>query len=152
MTWYELWLFLHISATIVWIGGAVTVQVVAVLTKRAADPAQSAAFGRNVAFLAARVFLPASLVVVATGFALTEEGNWDWSEPFIYLGLAGWALVSATGFLYLGRAMGRAGQRMATEGPSPALMSEVGRLVLLARVLVLVLFVVVFVMTVKPGT
>jgi uncharacterized membrane protein len=152
VSWYELWLFLHISATIVWIGGAVTVQVFAVLTKRAGDPAQSAALGRNVAFLGTRVFLPASLLVVATGVALTEEGNWDWSEPFVYLGLVGWALVSATAFFYLSRAMGRVGQRMGGEGPSPALMAEVGRLVLLARVLVLVLFAVVFLMTVKPGT
>ena len=26
MTWYELWLFLHISAVVLWIGGAVAVQ------------------------------------------------------------------------------------------------------------------------------
>jgi uncharacterized membrane protein len=152
VTWYELWLFLHISAAIVWIGGAVTVQVIAWLTKRANDPAQAAAFGRNTALVGIRVFAPSSAVVLATGLALTEEGNWDWSEPFIYLGLIGWAAVAGTAFLFLSRAMGRAGQRLATEGPSPALMAEVGRLLVLARVLVLVLFVIVFLMTVKPGT
>jgi hypothetical protein len=41
---------------------------------------------------------------------------------------------------------------MAAEGPSPALGAEMNRLVLLGRVLVVVLFVVVFVMVVKPGT
>jgi hypothetical protein len=41
---------------------------------------------------------------------------------------------------------------MATEGPSPELGAEVNRLVLIARVLILVLFAVVFVMVVKPGT
>ena len=41
---------------------------------------------------------------------------------------------------------------MATEGPSPELGAEVNRLVLSARVLILVLFAVVFVMVVKPGT
>jgi uncharacterized membrane protein len=152
VSWYELWVFLHISASIVWIGGAVTVQVLAALTKRAADPAQSAALGRNVSFLGLKVFLPASLLVVATGFALTENGNWDWSEPFVLLGLIGWALVSATGFLYLSRAMGAAGQRLATEGPSPALLAEVNRLVLIARLMVLVLFVIVFLMVTKLGT
>jgi uncharacterized membrane protein len=98
MSWYELWLFLHISAAILWIGGAVAVQVFAALTKRAGDPAQSAALGHNVSFLASRVFLPSSLVVLATGIALTENGNWDWSEPFIWLGLIGWALVVVTAF------------------------------------------------------
>jgi hypothetical protein len=41
---------------------------------------------------------------------------------------------------------------MATDGPSPELGAEVNRLVLIARVLILVLLAVVFVMVVKPGT
>jgi uncharacterized membrane protein len=152
VTWYELWLFVHISAAIVWIGGAFAVQVFAVLTKRAADPAQAAAFGRNVAFFAKNVFLPSSLVVCATGVALTENGNWPWSEPFVVFGLIAWAAVSLTAFAYLGPTMARLGARMAVEGPSPALGAEVNRLALLARVLVLVLFVVVFMMVTKLGT
>jgi hypothetical protein len=42
--------------------------------------------------------------------------------------------------------------RMATEGPSPELGATVNRLVLVGRLLVLVLFAVLFVMVVKPGT
>ncbi len=41
--------------------------------------------------------------------------------------------------------------RMATEGPSPELGAEMTRLVLLARILILVLFAIIFVMVVKPG-
>jgi hypothetical protein len=41
---------------------------------------------------------------------------------------------------------------MAQEGPSPELVRRLDHLVLLARLLVLVLFVVVFLMVVKPGT
>jgi hypothetical protein len=48
--------------------------------------------------------------------------------------------------------MGRVGARIATEGPSPELGAEVARLVLIARLLILVLFVVVLLMVVKPGT
>jgi uncharacterized membrane protein len=152
MSWNEFWLFLHLSATIVWIGGAVAVQIFAALTKRAADPALSAAFGRNVAFFASRVFFPSSLVVLATGIFLTENGNWHWSEPFIVFGLVGWAVVAATAFGYVGRAMASVGRRMATEGPSPALLAEVNRIVLLARVLILILFAIVFMMVTKLGT
>ena len=39
MTWYEFWFFLHITAAMVWIGGAAAIQVFGILTKRAADPA-----------------------------------------------------------------------------------------------------------------
>jgi uncharacterized membrane protein len=152
MTWYELWLFLHISAAIVWIGGAVAVQVFAALTKRAADPAQSAALGRNVSFLGSKVFLPAALLVGVTGIALVVEGNWDWGEPFVAFGLLGWAVVALTAFGYVSPSLGRAGRRMAEEGPSPALVAEIDRLVLLARALILVLFVVVFMMVAKLWT
>jgi len=149
---YELWLFVHISAAIVWIGGAVVAQVFGILAKRSGDPAQGAAFGQAMSFIGPKVFAPAALVVLISGAFLTEDGNWDWSEPFVWLGIVGWAIVAFTAFAYLTRAMGRLGARMAAEGPSPELGAEMGRLVLVARVLILVLFAIVFVMVVKPGT
>jgi len=152
MTSYELWLFLHIAGAIVWIGGAVTAQVFGVLAQRSADPQRAAAFGRDMAFVGPKIFMPAAIVVLVTGALITEDGNWDWSEPFVWLGIVGWAIVSFTAFAYLTRAMGRVGARMAAEGPSPALVARVDRLVFIARLLVLALFVIVFLMVVKPGT
>jgi uncharacterized membrane protein len=152
MTSYELWTFVHVVGVIVWLGGAAVAQVFGLLATRAGDPLRSAAFGRDMAFIGPKIFLPASVVVLVSGVLLTEDGNWPWSEPFILLGIVGWTAVSLIAFAYLTRAMGRVGARMAAEGPSPELGSEVNRLVLLARVLILVLFAVVFVMIVKPGT
>jgi uncharacterized membrane protein len=152
MTSYELWLFLHITAAIVWIGGAIAGQVFGVLAKRSGDASQSAAFGRSMSFVGMYVFLPSALVVVLTGALLVEDGNWDWGEPFVVFGLVGWAVVAATAFAYVLREMGKAGARMAAEGPSPELAARVGRLVLIARVLIVVLVAIVFVMVVKPGT
>ena len=152
MTWYELWLFFHLSAMALWIGGAVAVQVYAALAKASGDPARSAALGKDTGVVARWVFMPASLVVLLSGILLVNEGNWDWSEWFVVLGLVGWAAVSFTAFGYLSRALARIGMRMATEGPSPALGAEMNRLILLARVLILVLFAIVLVMVVKPGT
>jgi uncharacterized membrane protein len=152
VTWYEVWLFLHISAAIVWLGGAVAAQAFGLLAKRAGDPARSAAFGQDMAFVGPKVFAPAAIVVLVTGVLLTEEGNWDWTELFIWLGIVGWALVAFTGFAYLTRAMKGVGVRMAAQGPSPELGAEMNRLVLIGRLLVLVLFAIVFLMVVKPGT
>jgi uncharacterized membrane protein len=152
MTWYEFWLFLHITAAMVWIGGAAAVQVFGILTKRAADPAKTAFFAANVSWSVMWVFLPAALVVIVAGVGLTENGNWDWGEPFIVYGLLFWALVSLVAFGYLGRAIGAAGARLAAEGPSPALGLRMRNLVWLSRVLLLVLLTIVFMMTVKLGT
>ena len=152
MTWYELWLFLHISAVVLWIGGAVAVQVFGALATASGDPARSAAFGRDTGVMVRWVFMPSSLVVLLSGILLVNEGNWDWGEWFIVLGLVGWAAVALTAFGYLTRALRSVGMRMATDGPSPALAAEMSRLILVARILILVLFAILFVMVVKPGT
>jgi uncharacterized membrane protein len=152
MTWYELWLFLHVAAVVVWVGGAAVIQVFGVLTKRAADPVKSAFFAASVSWTVLRVFLPASALAFISGVGLVEEGGWDWGEPFIALGLVGWAAVSLVGFGYVGRAIGHAGAQLAAEGPSPALGLRLRNLVWLSRLLLGVLAVVVFLMTVKPGT
>src|SRR5215212_2113443 len=148
MTWYEFWLFLHILAAMVWIGGAAAIQVFGILTKRAADPAKTAFFAQNVSFTVSRVLLPAALVVLAAGVGLVENGNWDWSEPFVVSGLLLWAAVALVAFGFLGRAIGSAGARLAVEGPSPGLALRLRNLVWLSRVLLLTLVVIAFLMVV----
>jgi uncharacterized membrane protein len=152
MTWYELWLFLHLSAVVLWVGGGVAVQVFGALAAASGDPARSAAFGRDTGVMVRWVFMPSSLVVLVSGILLVNEGNWDWGEWFVVLGLVGWAAVALVAFGYLTRALRSAGMRMATEGPSPALGAEMNRLILIARIVIVVLFVLVFLMVVKPGT
>jgi len=154
VTSYELWLFLHVVAAILWIGGAFAGQVFGVLAKRSGDPAAAAALGRNMTFMATWVFLPSALVVLAAGALLVEDDQspWDWGEPFVVFGVAGWLAVSALAFGYLTREMGKVGARMAADGPSPELASRLNTLVLIARVLIVVLFAIVFMMVVKLGT
>ena len=98
------------------------------------------------------VFLPAALLVLLSGVGLTIEGNWDWGEPFIVFGLVFWALVSLVAFGFLGRALGRAGAQLSSEGPSPALALRLRNLVWMSRVLLGALALIVFVMVTKLGT
>ncbi|HEX4747766.1 MAG TPA: DUF2269 family protein [Gaiellaceae bacterium] len=149
---YELWLFLHIVGTILWVGGAVVVQVFGALTQRAADPALTAAFGRNSAWTGTWVFMPASALVLVSGVLLTEDGNWSWSEPFVLVGLVGWAIVAGVVFGYVAPSMKRFGRQMALEGPSPELAARIRSVIVLARVFLVLLFVIVFMMVVKLGT
>jgi uncharacterized membrane protein len=152
VTWYEFWLFLHVTAVITWVGGAGAIQVFGVLTKRAADPEKTVFQSRNVAWIVMRVFLPASIIVVVSGIGLVETVGWSWGEPFIVFGLVFWAAVSLVAFGYLARAMGDAADRLAAEGPSPALALRFRNLIWLSRVLLVVLVAIVFMMTVKLGT
>ena len=152
MTWYEFWLFVHIGAVVVWIGGAVMGQIFGVLTQRARNPVESAAFGRNMAWVAKWVFLPFAILVIVSGMALTEDGGWSWSEPFVLLGLVGGIAIAALGIGYVTPRIGKAGARMSAEGPSPELVAEINRLVWFARGLLLVAFVIILFMVTKLGT
>jgi len=120
MTRYELWLFLHLSAVALWIGGAVAVQVYGALAKASGEPLRMAALGKDTGVVVRWVFMPSALVVLLSGLLLVNEGNWDWGEWFIVLGLVGWAIVAFTAFGYLSRGLARVGMRMAMDGPSPA--------------------------------
>lgn len=99
-----------------------------------------------------RVFLPASLLAFVSGVGLIESGFWDWGEPFVVLSLVLWAAVSVVAFGFLARAMARAGSELEADGPSPPLMTRIRNLVWTSRALLGGLLVIVFVMTVKPGT
>ena len=152
MTWYELWLFLHITATIVWVGGGLAVQVFGLLTKRAGDPKRTAAFARDVSWTALRVFMPSAVVVFASGVALMVETSWSWSEPFVAVGLVGLAGISAVAFGFLGPELGRIATVLEAEGPSPAIFARLRSRIIVARVLSGLLLAIVFVMVAKPGT
>jgi uncharacterized membrane protein len=152
MTWFEFWLFVHVLSAIVWVGGGVAIQFVGILTKRAADPAKSAFFIRNVSWIVMRVFLPSAVLVLISGVGLVETGFWDYDETFVSVGIVLWAAVSLIAFGFLGRAMARAGAQLDTEGPGPPLMLRIRNLVWTSRALLATLVVIVFLMTVKPGT
>ncbi len=124
MTWFEFWLFVHVLSAIVWIGGGVAIQFFGMLTKRAADPAKTAFFIRNVSWVVMRVFLPAAVLVFISGVGLVETGFWDYGETFVRVGIVLWVAVSLVAFGFLGRAMSRAGTQLETEGPSPAAHAE----------------------------
>lgn len=82
MTWYELFLFLHISGVAVWLGSGTAL---AVLSLR--DPIVELA-----EWLGPRVFGPASLGSLAFGLALVFEGDWTFSPLWIQVGLGAFAL------------------------------------------------------------
>jgi uncharacterized membrane protein len=152
MTWYELWLFLHITAMIVWVGGGLAVQVFGLLTKRAGDPKRTVTFARDVSWTAMWVFMPSAAVVFLSGVALMVDGDWGWDEPFLVISIVGFAGISAVAFGFLGPELRRIAAALEAEGPSPAIFARLGTRINVARVLSGLLLAIVFVMVVKPGT
>jgi uncharacterized membrane protein len=151
MSAYELFLAVHILGAIAWIGSGFLLLVLANGAARATD---GEALGRiidDTAHLGNRLFIPAALVTLAMGIALTIDGHWSLGNLWVALGLAGFATTFLTGLLVMkprGDAIAEIRRR---EGRmTPAATYEARRMLVLARTDYLVLALVVIDMAIKP--
>jgi uncharacterized membrane protein len=101
MTWYEFLLFVHISASVIWIGSGFLLMVLGLRADRIDDEAGLKHILRSNAWLATRLFIPASLTVVAAGVWLTIDGPWEFDQLWIVLGLVGYLCTFLTGIAVL---------------------------------------------------
>lgn len=152
MNRYEWLLFFHIAAAIVWLGGGVAIQVLAIRANRADDPARMVTIAHEAEWFGLRIFLPSSLTVLVLGIILTVDGPWDFGQTWIVLALIGYGLSFLTGATFLGPESGRIGKLLAAEGPdSPAVRARIQRIFLVSRIELVLLYLIVLDMVVKPG-
>jgi hypothetical protein len=153
MTWYELLLFIHIAAAIVWIGAGFLSLLLATTYDRESDEIAIKRFLHDQEWLAMRLFVPASFIVVLMGIALVIESDaWSFSYLWIVLGLIGYAATFVTGFFFLRPASERIGAEMERQGGqlTPELRANVRKLIVTARVDYVTFALVVLDMVVKP--
>jgi hypothetical protein len=152
MTLYELLLFVHITATVVWVGAGFLSLVLAISYDRDSDESAFQRFLTDQEWLALRLFVPSSLVVVLMGIALVIESDaWGFDQLWIVIGLLGYAATFATGLFLIKPESERIGAEMAREGRlTPRLRLDIRKLMVKARVDQVVLMLVIFDMVVKP--
>jgi uncharacterized membrane protein len=149
---YDLLLFVHVLAAVVWVGGAVSLQVLAIRAERSGDGTRVASFATEAEWIGGRVFLPASLVLLLAGIGLTLEGDWGFTTPWVLLGLVAFGLSALTGSLFVGPESGRIGALITDLGPNdPVVAARIKRVFLVSRIELAVLILIVLDMTVKPG-
>jgi hypothetical protein len=153
MTLYELLLFVHVGAAIVWIGAGVLSLLLATRYDRESDEAAITRFLRDQEWLAMRLFVPASLTLVVFGIALVIQSDaWTFGYLWIVVGLVGYAATFVTGFFFIRPASERIGADMEQQGGrlTPELRVRIRKLIVMARVDYLTFALVVLDMVVKP--
>ena len=152
MTLYELLLFVHIVATVVWVGAGFFGIVLALGYDEDGDEAAIVRLLKDNERLALRLFVPASLVVVLMGIALVIESEaWTFDQLWLVIGLAGFATTFCTGLFVLKPVGDRIAKQMERDGGmTPQTLVEVHKLLVKARSDYVVLTLVIFDMVIKP--
>jgi len=152
VTIYELYVFLHVLAAVVWVGGGAATQAFAIRATRSGDPNRIAAFAKDVEWVGTRVFMPAAIVLLVFGMLAAHRGDWGFDPPWIGIGFAVWALSFLLGMLFLGPEAGRISRLTAERGAgAPEVQARIRRIFAVSRVELVLLLFVVFAMAVKLG-
>lgn len=151
MTRYELLVFLHIAAVIVWLGAGMLIALLVLGAERSGDRAKEAGHHRDVGWLAPRLFIPASLATLIIGVLLVVDGPWSFEQLWIVIGIAGWLVSFLLGFFYFKPEGERIGALVERDGPgSEEVDQRLRRLNVVDRIQLTILFLVVANMVIKP--
>jgi uncharacterized membrane protein len=151
--WYAFFKVVHVVGAVVWVGGGMTLTILAMRAERSSDPGEMATIARQAAFVGERVFAPVGLIVFLMGIAMVINLHWGWGTTWIVIGLVGYAITFLTGLLVLSPLAKRIGQLIETRGAeAPETQAAIQRILLVARVDMGVLLLVVADMVLKPFT
>jgi uncharacterized membrane protein len=151
MSLYELFLTVHVLGAVAWIGSGLVLLILATQAARAGDGEAIGRFVDETASLGGRLFIPASLITVAMGVALTVDGHWSLGDLWIALGLAGFLATFLTGVLVMKpRSDAIAELRRREGGMTADAVYQARRMLVLGRLDYVVLVMVIVDMVVKP--
>jgi uncharacterized membrane protein len=150
---YETLLFLHILAAIVWIGGAIQLNLLGSRATRSGDADRIVAIAREAEWVSQRVIVPAGVILFALGITMVAVNDaWTIGQLWIILALVGFGLTFLAGALFFGPESGRVDKAIDARGPAdPEVHRRIRRILLVGRFDILLLLLIVADMVFKPG-
>ncbi len=153
MNTYETLLWLHVLFAILWVGGNVMLNLVAIRARTSGDSTQLASLFRTLAWFGSRYFVPVSLLTLVFGFWIMAEGDWTYGDnPWIIVSLAIYAVAFLIGMLFFGPESSRIVQLLDADpaAEAPDTKKRMKRYLNVAHVDASALMVIVFLMAAKP--
>lgn len=150
MSYYGVLLFVHLLGVATWFGTGFALLVLGNRFERSGDTAGLRSLFGQSEWLATRVFIPVSLVVLVAGILLVIEGQWAFDQLWVLLGLAGFAVTFLTGLLMIKPESERIAADLAREGMTTGAARAISRLFTRMRIDYTVIALVVADMTLKP--
>ncbi len=148
------WLhLLHVLAATVWVGGGVTLSVLALRARSASDARSIADFARVLPYVGIRVLMPSVVIVLVTGVWMVLGGSeFSFSQAWVRLALGLFAVAFLVGAVYMSR-VGILLDRGAQAAPAgERLRPLLDRWIAGYAVVLAVLLVALWDMVFKPGS
>ena len=150
MSAYEGLVFLHVTSVAFWLGAELLVEILVHRAERQGDPAAMRRLFDEFNALDP-IFMPTTLVVLATGIAMVIDGPWSFGSLWTVIGFSGFGFIYLYGFGYLQPQVNRLQAMSEGEAATgPEAQALMRRFFSLWRIETAVLFLLVFDMTVKP--
>jgi uncharacterized membrane protein len=150
-SWYFVFKSIHVLAAILWLGGGAAIMILALRAQRAKDNAGLVQIAKQAEYLSLRLFVPASLVVVAMGVVLMHKGGWGYGHFWPQFAVAAWIVSFVVGAAFLGPESGRLAKLLETAGPDdPDVLARVNRIIAVARMDIVLVLLVAADMVAKP--
>jgi uncharacterized membrane protein len=149
---YEWLKAFHILMAIVWVGGALMLQLLAVRTMRANDPQRLRMFAGEIEFVGTRIFTPASLILLILGIVMVID-RWAFEQFWIIAAIVMFAFSFISGAFYLGPQSGKLKKLYEAEGTNAAEAPVlIRKLFVVSRIELVLMVLIVFDMVLKPGS
>jgi len=144
-------LFVHVVCAVVWVGGALYAQLLAIRVRDSQDPAELPHLARHVEFIGSRVFMPAAVLLFLAGAAMTVQA-WSFGQVWVATSVGLWILSAGAGAVYLAPRTKRVAALFDAEGPSSvAARRLLDRMFLVSRLELASFGVIIALMVFKPG-
>jgi uncharacterized membrane protein len=143
-------LLVHIVAAMAWLGGGVLVAVIGARLKDA-DPEHRLGFARLMQKASTGLFMPAAIIVLTAGIWMVLDSDvYEFEQAWIAIGLGVVAVTAAMAPLFFKPTVTR-GIAAMESGDGPAVGAAMQRLAMGSRIALVLEFVAVWAMIVKPG-
>ena len=153
MSLYDALLALHVLMAVTWVGSNIANNILGARRLRTASDADKVALARELEWYGNHVLVPATLLLLLSGFGIVAEGDLSLGEPWIVIALAGWCISFVLGAGFAGPQLKRFFTEVEAAGNTLTAGStaRMQRILLVARIEVAMLVLIVIDMVVKPG-
>lgn len=150
---YKVLLFVHVLAVILWVGAGAMFQIISERLVKSGDVSRMKEFIKTGSLVPSAYFGVLTAAVLGSGIWMVIESGYTWEDSFVVGGIAGILASGAIG----GAVIGRTSEALAAAADAQTLdeagfRAGVAKLRTFGRLDLAIMAVVVYLMTVKPGT